>query len=103
MKLKKFFLVVMTGLTMAVCGNFSTASAQLFCVPDMDVGWSEEQNAYNGQWFCRFRRYYHFRSLEDNSFLKERLSLSDVSPDAVYKKQVDDVSCIHGLRDMNHL
>ena len=45
--------------------------------------------------------FYHFRSLEDESFLTERFSLSDVSHGAVYKKRVDDVSCIHGLRALN--
>ncbi len=45
--------------------------------------------------------FYHFRSLEDESFLTERFSLSDVIHGAVYKKRVDDVSCIHGLRALN--
>lgn len=45
--------------------------------------------------------FYHFRSLDDKSFLEETYTLPDVSPGSVYKKIVADVSCIHQLQDMD--
>ena len=45
--------------------------------------------------------FYHFRSLDDRSYLEEMYTLSDISPGSVYKKIVTDVSCIHQLQDMD--
>ncbi|MGN8835557.1 hypothetical protein ACTNCI_00945 [Mitsuokella jalaludinii] len=44
--------------------------------------------------------FYHFRSLEDDSFLKEMFNLAEISPGSIYKERVNRLTCIHQLRDV---
>lgn len=45
--------------------------------------------------------FFHFRSLEDNSFLKEMFTLEEISSGSKYKKRVNDLTCIHQLSQLN--
>lgn len=45
--------------------------------------------------------FYHFRSLEDDSFLKEMFTLKEISPGSIYKERVNNLTCIHQLRDVS--
>lgn len=45
--------------------------------------------------------FYHFQSLEDDSFLDEMFSLAEISPGSIYKERVNKLTCIHHLRDVH--
>lgn len=45
--------------------------------------------------------FYHFCSLEDNSFLQAMFNLKEISSGSIYKEKVNKLTCIHQLRDVS--
>lgn len=83
--------------------------AHLFVITEVLLGSLIEYHLHNestqmGRLYINYpmvESFYHFQSLEDDSFLDEMFSLAEISPGSIYKERVYKLTCIHHLRDVH--